>query len=103
MVARSKSALKKRSSKTADPELKTAEHQAWRAGVLKRAGYRCQWVENGERCTKAAPDHRMIADHIIERADGGDALDPDNGQCLCGQHNTQKGIQARQARMYERY
>ncbi|TJV51144.1 MAG: HNH endonuclease [Mesorhizobium sp.] len=85
--------------KKADPELLTPEHRAWRELVLQRAAYRCEWIEDGRRCTKSAPQHRLIADHIKERKDGGAALDPINGQCLCVQHNTLKGIQARAERM----
>jgi 5-methylcytosine-specific restriction protein A len=40
----------------------------------------------------------MMADHIIERADGGALLDTGNGQCLCTRHNTLKGNLARAAR-----
>jgi 5-methylcytosine-specific restriction protein A len=40
----------------------------------------------------------MVADHIRERADGGALYDPRNGQCLCVQHNTLKGAQARASR-----
>jgi len=32
----------------------------------------------------------MFADHIMERKDGGLALGPANGQCLCGQHHSLK-------------
>ncbi|MER8762879.1 HNH endonuclease signature motif containing protein [Mesorhizobium sp. M0968] len=85
--------------KKADPELLTPEHRAWRTQVLQRAAFRCEWVENGRRCIKAAPHDRLIADHIVERKDGGAALDVANGQCLCVQHNTLKGIRARAARM----
>lgn len=85
--------------KRADPELLTADHQRFRGVVLARAGYRCEWVEGGVRCIRAAPEHRMIADHIIERADGGAPFDPANGQCLCTSHNTLKGVRARAARM----
>lgn len=42
----------------------------------------------------------MVGDHIIERADGGALLDPDNGQCLCVAHNTLKGNRARVARAF---
>ncbi|CAM5657806.1 hypothetical protein MAUB1S_11448 [Mycolicibacterium aubagnense] len=45
----------------------------------------------------------MIADHIRERKDGGALYDIANGQCLCIQHNTLKGLQARQRRMEERF
>src|SRR5215218_2901285 len=57
--------------KQADPELQTPEHRAWRAEVLKRAGYRCEWVEDGVRCDRNAARDRLVADHIVERKDGG--------------------------------
>jgi len=55
--------------------------------VLSRAGYRCEWIEDGKRREKAAPQHRLFADRIMERRDGGDRFDPNNGMCLCGSHN----------------
>lgn len=86
--------------KRADPELLTPEHRAWRKVVCDRAGWRCEWVEHGRRCERSrASGDRMIADHIRERKDGRDALDPANGQCLCTRHNTLKGVRARAARM----
>jgi 5-methylcytosine-specific restriction enzyme A len=84
--------------KRADPELLTEQYRVWRTEVLRRAGYRCQAVENGLRCTKAAPRHRMFADHTIERADGGALLDPSNGQCLCGAHHSLKTVAERTKR-----
>jgi hypothetical protein len=92
----------KPSPKRADPELLTPEHRAWRAEVLRRAGYRCEWIEDGRRCPVAAPK-RLIADHVRERKDGGAPLDSLNGQCLCTRHNTLKGLRARDARMQERF
>jgi 5-methylcytosine-specific restriction protein A len=85
--------------KTADPELLTPQHKAWRIAVCRRAHWQCEWVEQGRRCERRAPDYRMIADHIIERADGGSPYSVDNGQCLCTAHNTQKGLGARAKRM----
>lgn len=86
--------------KKADPELLTPEHRAFRAKVCSRAGWRCEWIDDGQRCTKsAAAGDRMIADHIRERKDGGDPFDPANGQCLCVRHNTLKGMRARADRM----
>lgn len=85
--------------KRADPELLTAQHRQWRLVVCRRAGWRCEWVDElGVRCPKAAPHHRMVADHVIERSDGGALFDPANGQCLCVEHNTIKGIRARARR-----
>lgn len=88
----------KQMPKRADDELLTPEHRAFRKAVLERAGYRCEWVEGGVRCTRAEPDYVMVADHVRERADGGDPFDPANGQCLCVRHNTLKGVRARVAR-----
>lgn len=84
--------------KQADAELKTGAHQAWREEVLRRADYRCQWPEG---CSvRGAPGSgiRMFADHVVERRDGGAAIDVRNGQCLCGRHHTLKTLQARAER-----
>ena len=89
-------------SKQADPELLTVEHRQWRKAVCSRAGWRCEWVEGGRRCPVKAPA-RMFADHIVERRDGGDPLDPSNGQCLCGSHHTRKTAAARARRLGESY
>lgn len=85
--------------KRADPELLTPEHRAWREAVLRRAGDRCEWIENGVRCERVAQKDRLVADHIIERKDGGALYDTANGQCLCVAHNTLKGVRARAARL----
>lgn len=85
--------------KVADAELHTRDHRAWRDQVLANASYRCEAIEHGKRCDKHAPRDRLFADHIIERRDGGDPLDPRNGQCLCGKHHTLKTIRARQRRL----
>lgn len=99
LVPRSTGFTVKPPPKRADAELLTEQHRAWRLVVCRRAGWRCEWVENGARCGKSsAKGDRMVADHIVERADGGAHLDPANGQCLCIQHNTLKGSQARAAR-----
>jgi hypothetical protein len=84
--------------KRADAVLLTPEHRAWRAAILQRAGHRCEWIEAGRRCEKRTPHHRLVADHIIERKDGGAPFDLANGQCLCIAHNTAKGLAARAAR-----
>ena len=92
----------RQSEKRADPELLTPEHAAWRKAVLDRAGYRCEAVEGGARCTVRAPS-RLFADHRDERKDGGARYDVANGQCLCGRHHTIKTVEARARRMAERY
>jgi 5-methylcytosine-specific restriction protein A len=76
--------------KRADPHYLSAEHQAWRAGVMKRAGGRCQ------QCGRSGC--RLFADHIVELRDGGAGLDPANGQALCGSCHSAKTYAARGAR-----
>lgn len=85
--------------KVADAELQTTEHRQWREQVLINAGFRCQAIEDGQRCDRRAPEHRMFADHVVERRDGGAPLDPLNGQCLCGKHHTMKTVRARTERL----
>jgi 5-methylcytosine-specific restriction enzyme A len=85
--------------KRADPFYHTQGHGQFRDVVFKRAGSRCEWFEDGKRCTKSAPQHRMFADHIKERRDGGDPTDPSNGMCLCGSHHTIKTQRERARRL----
>jgi 5-methylcytosine-specific restriction enzyme A len=83
-----------------EPHYNTAAHVVWAREVVQRAGGRCEAVDRyGLRCTKAAPFHRMFADHRIEVRDGGALLDLSNGQCLCGAHHTRKTIEARAKRL----
>ena len=85
--------------KRADPELLSAAHRNWREAVVARAGERCEWLDHGVRCERAAPLHRMFADHITERKDDGAALDPTNGQCLCASHHGLQTFRERARRM----
>jgi 5-methylcytosine-specific restriction protein A len=86
--------------KQADPHYLTAEHRAWRAQVLARAGGRCEAVDDhGHRCSKAQPEHRMFADHIVELREGGSLLDINNGQCLCFVHHERKSAAMRARRL----
>lgn len=67
----------------------------WRGLVadIKRA--------RGNRCERAGcptPTHRIIADHIVERKDGGADLDASNVELLCFTHHQQKTAAARAAR-----
>lgn len=88
-------------AKKADAELLTAAHRQWAEAVKRRAGYRCEAIECGVRCGVQAPS-RLFADHIIERRDGGEALDIDNGQCMCGRHHTLKTASERARRMADK-
>ena len=59
----------------------------FRRRVLERDGWRCV------RCGKAS---RLEAHHIVPVEAGGDAADPDNGECLCiGCHLAHHGNQQR--------
>jgi hypothetical protein len=87
--------------KTADPHYQSPEHIAWRNEVIRRAGGRCEAIDAGRRCERRRPQHRMFADHIVEKRDGGDLLDPANGRCLCGSHHTTKTLAARAQRLRE--
>jgi 5-methylcytosine-specific restriction enzyme A len=85
--------------KRADPFYQSEGHRQFRERVLRNAGFRCEWIENGQRCTKAMPEHRLFADHKRERRDGGDPFDPSNGKCLCGAHHTRKTAMERARRV----
>jgi 5-methylcytosine-specific restriction protein A len=85
-----------------DAYYSTPEHRAWRLAVCRAAGWRCEAIENGQRCVKsAASGDRMFADHVAERSDGG----PDHGlgMCICGQHHTEKTNRERAKRMAIRW
>jgi hypothetical protein len=72
-----------------DPE--RAFTKAQRMKILRRADWRCEWVENGERCRAlhGAPGVALEADHVIPWAAGGATI-VRNGQALCGPHNRSK-------------
>lgn len=80
------------------PLYQTPEYRIWRETVIARAGGRCEEIVDGKRCWKAAPRHRMFADHKVEVRDGGALFDPENGRCLCGAHHTAKTAKARAER-----
>jgi 5-methylcytosine-specific restriction enzyme A len=88
-------------SKEVEPFYKSSDYLRWREIVIAKAGYRCEALDEGtgRRCLKSEPRHRMFADHIIERQDGGAPFDPANGKCLCGGHHTFKTVQARASRL----
>ena len=89
----------KLSPRRIDPVYSTPEFQRWRAHVVARAGGQCEAIDNGYRCSKARPDHRVYADHIIELRDGGAPFDLNNGRCLCASHHELKTIAVRTKRL----
>lgn len=82
--------------KTADRELLTVAHRAWRDLVIKRANGQCQDPDHkGDR-----RGHRLVADHILERQDRPDlALDLDNGRGVCWSCHGRKSASERAKRM----
>jgi 5-methylcytosine-specific restriction enzyme A len=89
-------------AKQVDAYYSTPEHRAWRLAVCKRAGWRCEAIENGVRCeASAARGDRMFSDHVRERRDGG--ADQGEGKCLCGSHHSTKTNQERDKRMARRW
>jgi 5-methylcytosine-specific restriction enzyme A len=85
--------------KVKDEVYTTPAYRAWRDKVVARAGARCEAVDHGHRCSKAAPHHRMYADHIVEIRDGGAIHDVSNGQCLCRSHHEIKTIEVKKKRL----
>jgi hypothetical protein len=87
-------------AKVKDTVYDTPEFRAFRTVVLRRAGYRCEAMDQrGYRCTRASPHDRLYADHIVELSDGGSLTDSSNGQCLCASHHQSK-TQAVRAKRY---
>jgi hypothetical protein len=97
-VAYANTRIVKLSPRLLDPAYSSPEFKAWRTQVIAHAGYQCEAIDHGQRCPKAKPEHRLFADHIIELRDGGELLDLNNGQCLCGEHHTLKTMAARAQR-----
>lgn len=67
----------------------------WRglvADIKRMRGARC------ERAGCPTPTHRVIADHIVERKDGGADLDPSNIELLCFTHHARKTAEAKRRR-----
>lgn len=61
----------------------------WRALVRKVKAERGAW------CARCGSKHRVIADHVIERRDGGAELDPANIELLCQACHNRKTAAAR--------
>src|SRR5262245_58356958 len=84
--------------KAKDEVYTTPEYLTWRTQVMPKAGGRCEAIEDGQRCTRAWPEHRVYPDHIVEIKDGGAVFDPNNGQALCASHHQRKTFAARMKR-----
>ena len=64
---------------------RTKQQEAFRAAVLARAGYQCQWVENGVRCAVVGAE-RLTAHHLRKLREM-PTYDPARGMCLCQPHH----------------
>ncbi|NSY10822.1 HNH endonuclease [Agrobacterium vitis] len=54
--------------------------------------------ERGSFCERCGSGDRVIADHIVERKDGGADLDKSNIELLCQKHHNAKTAEARARR-----
>jgi 5-methylcytosine-specific restriction enzyme A len=86
-------------AKAVDSYYNTPEHRGWAKAVVQRSGRRCQDPQHGSR--RPRDGMRLVADHIIERRDGGAALDVRNGMARCGACHTRKTLAERAKRMRE--
>lgn len=66
----------------------------WRALVRSIKRQRGAW------CERCGSGDRVIADHIVERKDGGADLDPSNIELLCHAHHARKTAEARAKRAH---
>lgn len=80
--------------KATDNFYRSPEWRALATKAKREARYRC--AECGKDCS--ANPRELIADHIVERRDGGADLDPSNVQCLCAEHHNTKTSRARTER-----
>lgn len=90
------SATVRRPPKWVDPFY---EGQAWRAfarEIKRQRGMRCEALGCDRDCT-AAP-RGLIADHIVERRDGGADFDPLNVRLLCVACHNRKTARAASVR-----
>lgn len=67
----------------ASPGRATKKQRDFREAVLTAAGGRCQWVEDGRRCTQTKHLH---AHHLAVLRDTG-SFNPADGVALCPRHH----------------
>ncbi|WP_074882062.1 HNH endonuclease [Pseudovibrio axinellae] len=84
----------RKAPKAVDPFYLTREWKALASYIKQLRGYVC------EACGKdfSKQKHKLIADHIVERKDGGADLDLGNVQCLCTWCHNRKTAKARRNR-----
>lgn len=84
-----------RAPKVADPFYQSAEWIALRVKRMRDTDYHAAKA-------RAKEGERLILDHVIERRDGGAALDPKNTQWLTHSEHQAKTAQAKGARVSRR-
>jgi 5-methylcytosine-specific restriction protein A len=84
--------------KYVDPFYQLPEWRKLASQVKRERGYRCERIG----CGAAFPGDEwpLIADHIIEIADGGALLDRSNVQCLCRPCHARKTARAAAERLF---
>lgn len=80
--------------KIVDPFYQSAEWIALASDIKRQRKYRCEAC-HGDFVRRR---DKLIADHIIERKDGGADLDPLNIQCICIYCHNRKTARARRER-----
>ena len=66
--------------KTVNPHYHSQEHKRWARAVIRAARGQCQGAAHDS--ARPRDGVRLFADHVVELADGGAALDPRNGTAL---------------------
>jgi 5-methylcytosine-specific restriction endonuclease McrA len=84
-------------AKVADPFYETASWRALARALKEQRGWLCEMPECQRDC-RSNP-RTLIADHIIERSDGGADLDPANIMLMCLPCHNRKTVRARVRRL----
>lgn len=83
-------------AKVPDPFYESAEWRTFAREVKAQRGYRCEEVTCGRDCSDTP--RGLIADHVVERRDGGADFDPVNVRLLCTACHNRKTASARARR-----
>lgn len=84
--------------KRADPFYLSPAWRGFSTAIKRQRGYRCEGAGHEGDPDMTMTPRALIADHIVERRDGGADLDPLNIQLLCAACHARKTAAARAAR-----
>lgn len=90
-------------TKVADPFYTSRPWRSLVARLIAERGRRCQTRGCGRSHDEDGKPIRIFGDHVVERRDGGAALDGRNVMLLCGSCHTAKTARARAARAAEEF